>query len=188
MLRNHNAGVELSARRSYVRQTWRGPCPLKQPCGPQTPAVWGHCWLWMRSVPLLQGTAVPPKAAHFPMCHHHFFMHLRSQLLVLYMFFSGHPTKCGVSQEDALFYDRWRATRPPAPKSQHLWTLPVHDLLPQWANWSEPALSLRWVLSLLQDRGRALHWPSSRGQVLHQERRFGEQRRRTRGRTRYLES
>lgn len=99
------------------------------------------------------------------------------------MFFSDHLTKFGVGWEGTFFCDRWRANSPPTPESQHLWTLPINDVLPQRA-----ALSLWWVLPLLQDRGRALYGSSSGWQVLHQDRRFGEQRGRTRGRNRILES
>lgn len=104
------------------------------------------------------------------------------------MFLSDHHTKFGVGQSGTFFYNRWRPNSPPIPERQHLWTLPINDGLPQRAARSESALSLRWVLSLLQDRGRALYWSSSRWQVFDQDRRFGEQRGWTRGRNRYLES
>lgn len=160
----------------------QGPSPLKQPADPRSCCV-GHCWLWVGPVPQLQEPAVLPEAALLPTSPR-----LTPQLLVLYMFFSEHPAKSGAEQEDNFFYKQGRAPSPAAPGSQQLCALPAPGLLPQQDPTPEPAPSRQWVLPLLQDRGRDLHWPSSKKRVLHQDRRSGDQRRRTKGRIECLES
>lgn len=144
-------------------------------CGPQTAAV-GHCWVG--PVALLQGPAV------FPTSHH-----LTPQLLVLYMsFFSEHPAKFGAENEDSFSSKQGRSPSTAAPGSQQLCTLPAHGLLARGAPSPEPAPSLHGVPPLLQDRGRDLHWLTPKKSILHQDRRSGDQRGRTKGRIKHLES
>lgn len=138
----------------------------------------GHCWLWVGPVPLLQGPAV-----FFPMSHH-----LTPQFLLLYTFFPESPAKSGAENEDNFSWKQGRAPSTGAPGNQQLCLLPAHSLPAQRAPTPEPVPSLLWVLPLLQDRGRDLHWPTSKRRVLHQDRRPGDQRERTKERIRCLES
>lgn len=162
----------------------QGPSPLKQPADPRLLlcgtllALGGIC-------PTAAGACCVPSCAPalLPASPR-----LTPQLLVLYMFFSEHPAKSGAEQEDNFFCKQGRAPSPAAPGSQQLCALPAPGLLPQRDPTPEPAPSLQWVLPLLQDRGRDLHWPSSKKGVLHQDRRSGDQRGRTKGRIECLES
>lgn len=132
---------------------------------------------------MLQGPAVLSEAALLPAPHH-----LTPQLLVLYVFFSEHPTQFAAEQEDSFSSKQGRAPTAGAPGSQQLCSLPARGLHPQQAPTPEPAPSLHRVLSLLQNRGRHLHWHTPKKRVLHQDRRSGDQRGRTKRRIKYLES